>query len=88
MTEQSLSHNANGSLRDESAMTINGGSDVPETATPGTTVCVVTEVHSQSGQRTLFGVFTDEATARQEYGDEDDRYVPVFDTLRVAGVSR
>ena len=51
------------------------------------TVCVVTERRkpgaagiSTPGDH-LFGVFTDEATARKEYGAIDGDYIPTFDIV-------
>ena len=48
------------------------------------TVCVVLEKRRDGeGCQYLFGVYVDEIAARKGYGDEDEKYVPTFLTLKV-----
>lgn len=45
------------------------------------TVCIVTERHQETGHTVIYGVFTDEESARLSYGDQADPYDVIFDAL-------
>lgn len=47
------------------------------------TVCVVLERDLKTGLSYLFGVFTTENQARNEYGDEHEDYAVSFDVVRL-----
>lgn len=42
-------------------------------------VCVVMERHQATGRTTLYGVFTDEESARANYGEQIDPYDVMFE---------
>jgi hypothetical protein len=51
----------------------------------GLTVCIVFEKRRDGkGEKSLFGVYADEAAARRGYGDEVETYEPEFVTVGIA----